>query len=64
MIGPFAVVAFDGDAPVAGLAARLELRRLETSVGYRVLYAPDVRALQVVDGGIAGDAEAVAGTPA
>jgi len=61
VIGPFAVVTFDGDTPVAGLAGRLELRRLETSVGYRVLYAPDVRALQVVDGGIAGDAAAVTG---
>jgi CelD/BcsL family acetyltransferase involved in cellulose biosynthesis len=61
VIGPFAAVAFDGDAPVAGLAARLELRRLEAAVGYRVLYAPDVRALQVVDGGLAGDAAPLAG---
>ncbi len=39
---------------MGGLAGRLELGRLATGIGYRVLYAPDVRALQIVDGGIAG----------
>src|SRR5262249_26132351 len=37
----------------AGLVARLESRRLATAVGYRTLYAPRVRLLQTVDGGLA-----------
>ena len=64
VIGPLAVVVSDAGGPVAGLAARLELQQLSTAVGYRVLYAPEVRALQVVDGGIVGagaGAEAVVG---
>ncbi len=54
VIGPFAAVVLDSDRPVAGLAGRLELRRLETAVGYKVLYSPLVRYLHVVDGGIVG----------
>ena len=61
VIGPLAAIVSDAGGPVAGLAARLEVRQLATAVGYRVLYAPEVRALQVVDGGIVGRA---AGTEA
>ena len=53
VVGPFGAVVYEGGRPVGGLAARIELRRLEARVGYRDLYAPTVRALQVVDGGIA-----------
>ena len=38
--------------PVAALAARVESRRLPTTVGYRVVYAPRVRLLHVVQGGM------------
>jgi hypothetical protein len=53
VIGPFAAVVFESGRPVAGLAGRLELRGLETAIGNRVIYAPRVRYLRVVDGGIA-----------
>jgi CelD/BcsL family acetyltransferase involved in cellulose biosynthesis len=53
VVGPFAAVVYEGVTPVGGLAARIELRRLEAAVGYRAIYAPTVRVLQVVDGGIA-----------
>jgi CelD/BcsL family acetyltransferase involved in cellulose biosynthesis len=52
-IGPYAAVATADGAPVGGLAGRLELRRLATQVGYKVVYAPEVKVLRVVDGGIA-----------
>jgi CelD/BcsL family acetyltransferase involved in cellulose biosynthesis len=51
-LGPFAAFVLRDDDPVAGLAARVEARQLPTAVGYRVLYAPHVRLIQVVDGGI------------
>ncbi|HWB23578.1 MAG TPA: GNAT family N-acetyltransferase [Gaiellaceae bacterium] len=51
-LGPYAIVVFRGDEPVAGLIGRLESRRLNTNVGYRVVYAPRVRILQIVDGGV------------
>ena len=54
MIGPYAAVASSTGRPVGGLAGRLELRRLPAKVGYKVVYAPTVRLLRVVDGGIAG----------
>jgi hypothetical protein len=47
-------VASTGGRPVGGLAGRLELRKLSTSVGYKVVYAPTARLLRVVDGGLAG----------
>ena len=53
VVGPFAAIVYQGDTPIGGLAARIEMRRLAASIGYRELYAPTVRALQVVDGGIA-----------
>jgi CelD/BcsL family acetyltransferase involved in cellulose biosynthesis len=54
VIGPYAAIATAGGRPVGGLAGRLELRKLSTSVGYKVVYAPTARLLRVVDGGIAG----------
>jgi CelD/BcsL family acetyltransferase involved in cellulose biosynthesis len=54
VIGPYAAVASAGGRAVGGLAARLELRRLSTSVGYKVVYAPTARLLRVVDGGLVG----------
>jgi CelD/BcsL family acetyltransferase involved in cellulose biosynthesis len=59
VIGPFAAIASRAATPAGGLLGRLELRRLSTSVGYKVVYAPKVRLLRVVDGGISG-----AGDPA
>src|SRR5262249_14735800 len=52
VIRPFAAVVVDGDEPVAAAAGRVEATALRTSVGYRVLYAPTVRMLRVVDGGL------------
>jgi Acetyltransferase (GNAT) domain len=52
VLGPFAVFVLRDGKPVAALVARKESRRLATAVGYRVVYAPRVRLLQVVDGGI------------
>jgi len=52
VIGPYAIVVYRENAPVAGLIGRLESRELKTSVGYRVVYAPGLRVLQIVDGGI------------
>ncbi len=52
-LGPFAAVVFRGDEPVGGVVGRLEQRRLDTNVGFRTVYAPAVRVLQIVDGGIA-----------
>jgi hypothetical protein len=54
VIGPYAAVASVDGRAVGGLAGRLELRRLSTRVGYKVVYAPSARLLRVVDGGIAG----------
>ena len=52
VIAPFAAVVFDGETAVAGLAGRLESRHLDTVLGYKVVYAPLVRFLRVVDGGL------------
>ena len=57
VIGPFAAVATAGGRAAGGIAGRLELRRLSTSVGYKVVYAPQARVLRVVDGGVAGGDE-------
>jgi CelD/BcsL family acetyltransferase involved in cellulose biosynthesis len=53
VLAPFAAFACRDEIPLAAVVGRFESRRLETSVGYRVLYAPEVRLLQIVDGGIA-----------
>jgi Acetyltransferase (GNAT) domain len=50
--GLFGILVLDGEEPVAALAARREDRRLPTAFGYRVVYAPRVRLLQIVDGGV------------
>jgi CelD/BcsL family acetyltransferase involved in cellulose biosynthesis len=52
VIAPFAAVVFDRDTPVAGYAGRIESRRLDTALGYKVVYAPEVRFLRIVDGGL------------
>lgn len=52
VIGPFAAIVTYQGRPVAGLAGRVESRRLQTFLGYRAVYAPLVRLLQVVDGGV------------
>jgi len=48
-VEPLAVVVGDGEAAAAG---RVRERRLETTVGYLRLYAPTVRALELVGGGV------------
>ena len=58
VIGPFAAVVTYNGRPVAGLAGRIESRRLQTFLGYRAVYSPLVRLLQVVDGGIVFSARA------
>jgi hypothetical protein len=55
-VAPFGILV-GGETPHAALAGRIEQRRLATSVGYRTVYAPRIRLLHVVDGGI------VAGSP-
>jgi CelD/BcsL family acetyltransferase involved in cellulose biosynthesis len=56
-VAPFGIVVTRAGEPVAGAAGRLESRRLATSIGYRTVYAPRLRILRIVDGGIvAGDA--------
>jgi Acetyltransferase (GNAT) domain len=51
-VAPFAILVRRGGEPAAALAARIENRRLSTAFGPRTVYAPRVRILQVVDGGI------------
>src|SRR5471032_1085442 len=51
-IGPFAIVVYRENEPVSALIGRIESRELKTSVGYRVVYAPSLRVLQIVDGGV------------
>ncbi len=61
VIEPFGVLVSAGEEPVAGAAGRIELQALRTTVGYRVVYAPTVRMLRIVDGGlVATDPAAVA----
>ena len=50
-VAPLGIVVLRDGEPVAGLAARVEERRLPTAVGYRVVYAPRVRLLHVIQGG-------------
>src|SRR5258708_7585056 len=52
VIEPFGVLVSAGEEPVAGAAGRIELQALRTTVGYRVVYAPTVRMLRIVDGGL------------
>jgi CelD/BcsL family acetyltransferase involved in cellulose biosynthesis len=48
------VVRFGGDGAEAMFVGRLELVPLTTSIGYRKIYAPRVRALTQVHGGLIG----------
>src|SRR5215217_5727905 len=57
VIGPFVALAPDG-----GIVARVEHARLPAQVGYRTVYAPRVRLLQVVDGGIVGASDRLVAT--
>jgi CelD/BcsL family acetyltransferase involved in cellulose biosynthesis len=52
VIRPFAAIVADGDVPAAAAAGRVESTALRTNVGYRVVYAPTVRMLRIVDGGL------------
>jgi Acetyltransferase (GNAT) domain len=52
VIGPYAALLTSDGNPVGGLAGRIEWRRLQTALGYRVVYAPRVRLLQIVDSGV------------
>ncbi len=61
VIAPFAVFVVDGGEPVAALAGRVELRLLKTTLGYKVVYAPRVRLLHVVDGGLVASGPAARG---
>ena len=61
VVAPWVAVVTDDGAPVAGLVGRVEARRLQTALGYRVVYAPRVRLLQIVDGGIAVPASTALG---
>ncbi len=51
-VAPFALIARDGGAVAGALAGRIDVRRLPASLGYRTLYAPRVRLLHVLDGGL------------
>jgi CelD/BcsL family acetyltransferase involved in cellulose biosynthesis len=60
VIRPFAVLVHADGKPAAAAAGRIESSELRTNVGYRTVYAPSVRMLRVVDGGlVAPDATAV-----
>jgi hypothetical protein len=50
--GLLAVFVLRDGEPLAAAVARAETRRLATAVGYRTVYAPRVRLLHVVDGGL------------
>lgn len=52
---PHVVVLYDGDAPKALLAGRLEIGRLPIRLGYFALPVPTLRMLQIVHGGWLGD---------
>jgi hypothetical protein len=59
-VAPFGIIVLRDGAPAAGLAARVEERRLATAIGYRTVYAPRVRLLHAIQGGtVASDAAAL-----
>jgi Acetyltransferase (GNAT) domain len=59
-VAPFGAVVLRDGEPAAALAGRVEERRYPAAVGYRVVYAPRVRLLHVIQGGtIASDAAAL-----
>jgi CelD/BcsL family acetyltransferase involved in cellulose biosynthesis len=49
---PLALFVLDGGEPAAAAAGRLRPRRLDTAIGYVRLFAPTVRALELVAGGV------------
>jgi hypothetical protein len=51
-LAPFAIFVLDGERPVGALAGRIDSRRLPAKLGYTTLYAPRVRLLHVIDGGV------------
>ena len=51
-LAPFAIFVLDGERPVGALAGRIDSRRLPARLGYQALYAPRVRLLHVIDGGV------------
>jgi hypothetical protein len=51
-VAPFGALAVEGERVVAALAGRIEERPLPATVGYRTVYAPRVRILQLVEGGV------------
>jgi hypothetical protein len=51
-VAPFGALAVEGERIVAALAGRIEERPLPATVGYRTVYAPRVRILQLVEGGV------------
>jgi CelD/BcsL family acetyltransferase involved in cellulose biosynthesis len=61
VIGPFAVLVSADGKPAAAAVGRIESGEMRTNLGYRVVYAPTVRMLRIVDGGlVATDSGAVA----
>jgi hypothetical protein len=51
-LAPFAIFVLNGERPVGALAGRIDSRRLPAKLGYTTLYAPRVRLLHVIDGGV------------
>jgi hypothetical protein len=51
-LAPFGVLVADEAATIGAIAARIDERGLATSFGYKTLYAPRLRLLHVIDGGI------------
>jgi hypothetical protein len=49
---PYGVLVTADGEPAAAAVGRLEHRRLDARVGYRSVYAPRARVLQLVDGGV------------
>lgn len=52
---PFALLVSGGDDTVAAAAGRIESRRLETRLGYLPVFAPELRILQLVPGGVVAE---------
>jgi hypothetical protein len=54
VVRPHIVIAERGGEPVGMLVARIEDVRLRCNIGYKTVFAPAVRSLSVVFGGVAG----------
>jgi CelD/BcsL family acetyltransferase involved in cellulose biosynthesis len=57
---PVAVFALRDDEPAGAAVGRIRRRRLDTSIGYVRVYAPAVRALELVSGGVVARDDAAA----